>query len=273
MKTDSLFYRLFADNPALVFELIGDTSPRTGSYAFGSQEVKQTRFQLDGILNPPPYASDLPIVFVEVMGYKDRKRSFYHGFFTEINLYLNDYQPPNDWIGVVIFTEKRLDPGLPNHFQEYANSRRLHRVYLDRLAASLGNGSIELGVLQLIGLNQEQVPERARQLLQRAREQLTDGVQQQRLVELLVTTIAYKFSDFTPQEVQLMLGLDELKQTRFYQDAQQEGLEQGIEQGREEERQLMLSRTVPMLLRAGLSIDQIAQQLQVEVEAVRLAAQ
>ena len=75
MKTDSLFYRLFSEKPSLVFELIGDTSPRTGSYAFGSQEVKQTRFQLDGILNPPPYASDLPIVFVEVMGYKDRNRS------------------------------------------------------------------------------------------------------------------------------------------------------------------------------------------------------
>ena len=78
-----------------------------------------------------------------------------------------------------------------------------------------------------------------------------------------------------------MLGLDELKQTRFYQEAQREGLEQGIEQGiergiergREEERQQMLSRTVPVLLRAGLSIEQIAQQLQVEPEAVRRATE
>ena len=30
-----------------------------------------------------------------------------------------------------------------------------------------------------------------------------------------------------------MLGLDELKQTRFYQEAQQDGIEQGIERGRE----------------------------------------
>ena len=35
----------------------------------------------------------------------------------------------------------------------------------------------------------------------------------------------------------------------------------------------MLARTVPLLLNAGLSIDQIAQELQVEAEAVRQAAQ
>ena len=265
MKTDSLFYRLFSDNPALVFELIGDTSPRTGSYAFGSQEVKQTRFQIDGILNPPPYASDLPIVFVEVMGYKDRKRSLYHGFFTEINLYLNDYQPANDWLGVMIFTQRSLDPGLPRHYQEYANNPRLHRIYLDRLPQDLADRSIDLGVLQLIGLKNDQAPERARALLERSQEQATDANQQQRLVELIVTTIAYKFPDLTPEEIQLMLGLDELKQTRFYQEAQQEG-------SRRKEAEL-LSRTVPVLLRAGLSIEQIAQQLQVEPEAVRLAAQ
>ncbi len=165
MKTDSLFYRLFADNPALVFELIGDESPRTGSYAFGSQKVKQTRFQIDGILNPPPYASDLPIVFVEVMGDKDSNRSRYHGFFTEINLYLNDYQPVNDWLGVTLFTEKKLDPGLPKHYQDYATSPRFRRVYLDRLPQDLPNQSIELGVLQLIGLDNQLAPDRAKQLL------------------------------------------------------------------------------------------------------------
>jgi hypothetical protein len=50
------------------------------------------------------------------------------------------------------------------------------------------------------------------------------------------------------------------------------GIEQGIERGRQEERQQMLSRTVPLLLQAGLSIDQIATQLQVSLETVRQAA-
>ena len=58
-----------------------------------------------------------------------------------------------------------------------------------------------------------------------------------------------------------------------YDAWEQETIQKGIERGRQEERQQMLSRTVPVLLQAGLSIDQIAQQLQVEVEAIRKAAE
>ncbi len=94
---------------------------------------------------------------------------------------------------------------------------------------------------------------------------LTDANQQQRPLELALTTLFYKFPNLTTEEIRQMLGLDELKQTRFYQEVEQEGLERG--------RQEMLSRTFPVLLRAGLSINQIAQQLQVDVEAVRQVAQ
>jgi hypothetical protein len=46
-----------------------------------------------------------------------------------------------------------------------------------------------------------------------------------------------------------------------------------LEKGRQEGKQLMLARTVPVLLNAGMSIDQIAEQLQVDTEAVRQAAE
>jgi predicted transposase/invertase (TIGR01784 family) len=69
-----------------------------------------------------------------------------------------------------------------------------------------------------------------------------------------------------------MLGLT-LEQTRVYQDAKAEGLEQGLEQGREEREAEMLKLTVPLLLKTGMTIEQIAQQLKVDVEAVQLAAQ
>jgi len=176
---------------------------------------------------------------------------------------------------VLIFTQRRFDPGLPNHFQDYANGSRLRRIYLDELPDDLSDRSIELGVLQLMGLQDELAPQRARELLQRAR--VTDGVDEQRLLELVLRTFVYKFSTLTREEIRLMLGIDELKQTRFYQEMAQEEQEKGREEGREEGVQQgvqqMLSRTVPVLLRAGLSIDQIAQQLQVDVELVRKAAQ
>lgn len=260
MKTDSLFYRLFKEQPTLVFELIGDPSPRSATYAFGSQEVKQLSFRIDGILNPPPYASDLPIVFVEVQGTPDRKKILYHRFFSEIFLYLRDYQPVNDWIGVIIFTERRLDPRLPHHFQDYASSPRFKRVYLDELDAKIVGQSLELSVLQLIGLKEEVAPERARELIERARREATDAADQQRVIELVLATLVYKFPTLDREAIRQMLGLDELKQTRFYQEI--------AEEERSEERDRLLSRAIPGFLKLGLTAEQIAEQMQVDVATV-----
>ena len=54
-----------------------------------------------------------------------------------------------------------------------------------------------------------------------------------------------------------MLGLNELKQTKIYQEAVQEGK----------------LTAVPLLLKAGLTVKQIAEQLQLDIGAVRKVAQ
>ncbi|XGV94282.1 MAG: Rpn family recombination-promoting nuclease/putative transposase (plasmid) [Leptolyngbya sp. BL-A-14] len=256
MKTDSLFYRLFKEQPTLVLELIGNSSPRNATYAFVSQEVKQLSFRIDGILNPPLYASDLPIVFVEIQGYPDRARTLYHSFFAEIFLYLRDYQPVNDWIGVIIFTKRSLDPKLPQHFQDYANSSRFKRVYLDRLDPQVVGQSLELSVLQLIGLKDEAAPERARALINRARTEATDDADQQRVIELVLATLVYKFPTLDREAIRQMLGLDELKQTRFYQEVKEEVQDE------------LLARAIPGFLKLGLTPEQIAEQFQVDVPTI-----
>ena len=227
MRTDSLFYQLFQTSPAVLFQLIGNPSPRTSTYSFSSQEVKQTSFRIDGILVPPPYATDLPIYFVEVQGYRDTKGDLYPSFFSEIFLYLNDYRPANDWRAVLIFTKRRLDPGLPFQYQDFANSPRFQRLYLDELTDEMAESSLELGVLQLIGLKEEGTPERARQLIDRARQELTDTAAQRKILELVETVIIYKFPDRSRQEIEQMLGLSELKHTRVYQEALEEGRQLG----------------------------------------------
>lgn len=58
-----------------------------------------------------------------------------------------------------------------------------------------------------------------------------------------------------------MLGLNELRQTRVYQEAYEEGIEQGKRQTKLE--------IVPMLLELGLSIQEIAKRLQLDEETVR----
>ena len=246
----------------MVFPLIGDNSPRIGTYEFASQEVKQLAFRIDGVLNPSPTAADLPIVFVEVQGYRDQQKTLYHSFFAEIFLYLRDYQPLNDWLGLLLFTKRSLDPQLPLHFQNYASSARFKRVYLDELPADLANQSLELNVLQLV--EDEVAPERASQLVARAKNEVTDGAERERVVELVLATLVYKFPTLEREAIRQMLGLDELKQTRFYQEiAEEERAE-----GREEERERMLSLAVPNFLRLGLSVEQISQALDVEVETV-----
>jgi predicted transposase/invertase (TIGR01784 family) len=252
MKTDSLFYRLFQNHPSLVFELLGDAPPSSGSYTFGSQEVKQLSFRIDGILNPSSDAPDLPIVFVEVQGYPDRQQTLYHTFFAEIFLYLRDYQPANDWMGLIIFTKRSLDPHLPRHFQDYVNSPRFKRVYLDELPAEVAGRSLELSVLQLIGMRESDAPDRARLLVERTRQEVTDVAEQQRVVELIVTTLVYKFPSLNREEIRQMLGLDELKETRFYKEIEEE----------------VFARAIPALLKAGLSVEQIAEQLETTPETI-----
>lgn len=265
MRTDSLFYELFQTDPAIVFDLIGTPSPRTSIYSFVSQELKETIFRIDGVLVPPPYATDLPIYFVEVQGYRDTKGDLYPSFFSEIFLYLNDYRPVNDWRGVLIFTKRRLDKGIPLHYQDFANSPRFQRIYLDELPAEVADRSLGLGVLQLIGLKEDLAPQRAKQLIERARQELTDAEQARKILELVETVLIYKFPDLSRQEIEQMLGLSELKQTRVYQEAVEEGREEGREEGK--------LIAVPLLLEAGMTVEQIAERLGVDLQAVRQVAQ
>ncbi|BAY16212.1 hypothetical protein NIES21_20350 [Anabaenopsis circularis NIES-21] len=58
-----------------------------------------------------------------------------------------------------------------------------------------------------------------------------------------------------------MLKLNALKQTRVYQEALEEGREEG-----------KLS-AVPLLLKAGITVEEIAEQLQINLDTVRKIAQ
>jgi predicted transposase/invertase (TIGR01784 family) len=66
-----------------------------------------------------------------------------------------------------------------------------------------------------------------------------------------------------------MFGLSDLKQTRVYQQAFAEGEQKGIEKG--ERRGKLLA--VPPMLAAGLTVEQIAQALDLTVDEVSQATQ
>ena len=101
MKTDTLFYHLFQTEPSLALELAGLTVPTPRIYRFGSHEIKQTAFRLDGVLEPPTDQPDSPLVFVEVQLQPDE--AFYLRFFGEIILYLRQYNPVQPWLALVFY--------------------------------------------------------------------------------------------------------------------------------------------------------------------------
>jgi predicted transposase YdaD len=111
----------------------------------------------------------------------------------------------------------------------------------------------------------------------------TDALPKNEIIDIITTIAVYKFSSLSREEVEAMLGLS-LEQTRVYQEAKAEGREEQkaemlleqtriYQEAKAEGREEMLRVTVPLLLKTGMSVEQIAQQLNIDVESVQLAAQ
>ena len=102
-------------------------------------------------------------------------------------------------------------------------------------------------------------------LIEQAREELTDEAIKRDLIDLIETIIVYKLPKKSRKEIENMLGLSELKQTKVYQEALEEGEERGEEKAKLE--------TLGRMLRLGLSLEVIAQSLDLPLEVVQQAAQ
>lgn len=214
MKTDSLFYRIFQTAPAIFFELIGQ--PTQEGYQFQSVELKQTAFRIDGVFLPPPEADNQTVYFVEVQFQKDPL--LYHRLFAELFLFLNQNPTTANWQAVAIYPNPSLEPEQTDLYQPLLECSRVQRIYLNQLSSS----SVELGIVELILEPEETAVGKAKQLLSQAQQasQLPLAV----IMELIETTMVYKFPQLSRQEIIQMLELaTDSKQTRVYQ----EGLEDG----------------------------------------------
>lgn len=108
----------------------------------------------------------------------------------------------------------------------------------------------------------------AKQLLNKARQEIADEAIRQQVIELIETIVLYKFPQLTPQEIEAMFGLDELKKTRYFQEVTKEAQQKGQQEGRQEGK----LEAVPKLLQFGLTVEQLAEALGLSVEQVRQAS-
>ena len=216
MRTDTIFYQLFLTFNTLLFELINQPLEESTYYQFTSEEIKEKAFRFDGIFMPD--RDDKLIYFVEVQF--QPKPDFYWDFIAEVNLYLHQHKPVQDWQAVALFSHRSFDiQALTSYQQELIDSHRIIRIYLDEVPA----GSIGIGLIQLIIAQESQTPVLVEQLLQRAKTEIRDPWVTSDIIELLETVLVSKFAQLGRQEIQSMFLLSDIKQTRVYQEAREEG--------------------------------------------------
>ncbi|QYX30160.1 Rpn family recombination-promoting nuclease/putative transposase [Sphaerospermopsis torques-reginae] len=257
MKTDSIFYQIFQTLPTVLFELLGESPDKASGYKFDSVEIKELSFRFDGLFLPPADEDKL-IYFVEVQF--QQRDNFYWDLFGEIFLYLKLYRPQQNWCAVAIFPNRSTDTAEPIQYQELFHIGRISRIYLDELGEKTGD-SVGLGMLELIVAQQPQIKEKVVQLKEQVRVSLAEPMIQEKVLELVDKILVYKFPYLSSQELEAMFGLDELKQTRYFQDVKEEGKAEGKAEGKLE--------MIPLLLRLGLSVEAIASELNLDIELIR----
>ncbi len=220
MRTDTIFYQLFLIRHSLLFELLNQPLENAEGYEFRSAEVKEKAFRFDGIFFPPDQATEKPIYFVEVQFQK--KPEFYWDLIAEISMYMQQYKPKQQWKAIAIFAKRSYDPGKLVQFEEMFESGRIVRLYLDELVLQ-ETTSVGVGLVQLVVAE----PKNAVNLVKNLVETTKAETETLKLIE---TILVYKFPKLTRQELEAMFTISDLKQTRVYQDAKQEGRQEGERQ-------------------------------------------
>lgn len=119
---------------------------------------------------------------------------------------------------------------------------------------------IGIATIKLIIEDEDKAIITAKELINITQQEISNE-QEQQLLELVETILVYQFPRISRKEIEAMFSLSDLKQTKVYKEAREEGsLEAKLE-------------SVPRLLALNLTVEQISQALNLTIEIVRQAAQ
>jgi predicted transposase/invertase (TIGR01784 family) len=260
VKTDSLFYRIFQQYPRSFFELLNRPAEESDRYQFTSVEVKQLAFRLDGLFLPTTEDRDQPFYLAEVQFQPDD--NLYYRIFAELFLYLRQYQPPHPWRVVVIYPNRGVEREQSLHFNLLLNSEAVTRIYLDELE---DENALGVGIIKLVVESESAAIASARRLLEQAEQTLPPVSIRRDIIDIIETIVVYKLPELSREEIAQMLGLTDLKQTRFYQEAFADGRQEGVQEGVQE----ATINFVRRLANLGNSPEAIAQLLGLPLEEVQ----
>jgi predicted transposase/invertase (TIGR01784 family) len=226
VKTDSIFFRIFQTRPSILFELLGVPSELGDCYDFQSVEVKQTAFRIDGVFVPRPDALDRTVIFAEVQFQSDEY--LYDRMFAEIGLYLVQHRDTFNWRAVAIFPRRSLEPKNQYRHRTLLGGEQFTAIYLENLL-NLQSDLLGIQIMQLIVSK----PKESQNYVQKIVAQFEDmsDLQNQAIIELVCTVMVYKFPELSREAIEAMFSVSELKQTKVYQEALNEGRVEGRVEG------------------------------------------
>jgi predicted transposase/invertase (TIGR01784 family) len=261
MTRDPLFYRFFKDLPGCFFQLIGQPASDADRYDFKAIEYKETSVRLDGVFMPRINEVGLAYI-LEVQYYPSE--TVYANIMSKIGRFLEHGDPAQDWVAVVIYPNRSMEQKNLKPYECLIESRQLRRIYLDELPPAFPD-QFEMGVLELMAAKPEAALEKAKAMVPRIRKSKRAKQFQRTMIEFIETVILYQFPHWSREEIEKMLQVSDVRKTRVFQEAREEGLEEGREEGREKEREAIASE----LLGVGRPIDEIAKVTGLAVSQVR----
>ncbi len=181
MRRDTIFYQLFVQSPALLFDLIPNPPINTAGYTFDSIEVKETSFRIDGVFLPPTNSGNA--YFGEVQFQKDNL--LYERILSEIGIYT--YRHRNrfyDWRAVAIYPSRSIEQEQLAIVSEFLASGRIIRIYLDELNSSEPL-PIGLELMLLSTLEDERAVAEAKSLIDRSQQLSEELLDFQDIVDLM----------------------------------------------------------------------------------------
>lgn len=233
MNTDKIFQEYFQIVPHAIFELLQIVPPC--AYRFESPVVKSSERRMDGFLEPE--IAGKPYYFVEIQGYEDPLiywRGLHH--VTRYHETRHDLDRKN-WKLIVLFLDHAYDPGADTlgPLAVGADSWLITKVLTDLLRTYTGN-SPWLHVLRpLVAEDVNEIRQYAASWAS-AIENVPNLRKRQRsnLIDLLIKFVMQRFVNLPYKEIETMLKLTPLEETRAGKELIKIGLDQGREEGREE---------------------------------------
>ncbi len=260
MITDPIFYRLFVTSPETFFLVMGMSADSAAEmahrYQYEALEFKETSQRTDGVFLPKE--TGLPLFFLEVQFYA--LPAVFANLLAKVYTYLKQHDPTQAYRGVILFGSRSYEPVELTPYRPLLEAGMIQRYYLDEMPVT-PHAPLGLSILSLIGQTETQAPATARQLVTRTKLEIEDEALRVDLLRLIETVIIYKMPRLSREEIETMLQVHDIRESRVYQEAMEEGEKKKA------------ARTILNMAAKKMPPEEIAAMVEVDIEFVHQVLQ